>query len=231
MLRFRLMEEEKREVGLSHGGNCPRATAYLHRAYPKTPHPHLDPVRRALALEVGRALHERVRGLLEGVQQVEREVALEVAPGLVVKGHIDGLIPDPETGKLRLLEMKTLAPYGFERLVKGGEVERAYQVQVALYLEALRGEGVQEALFVALNKGDGSLHHRILPYDPALAEEGKENLRLALTLPPEEVPRAHGPDEEGRLPWQCVYCHFWTYCWPGAVPVEERGRAGLRLAP
>lgn len=230
MLKFKEFSKEKeRSIGLSQAGACPRSTAYRHRGYPETPHPHLDPVRRLLALEVGRALHDRVRSLLEGVVEMEREVALEVAPGLVVKGHIDGLIPDPETGELRLLEMKTMAPYGFERLVKGGEVERHYLVQVSLYLEALQEEGVKEALFVALNKGDGSLHHRILPYDPALAEEGKENLRLALTLPPEEVPRAHGPDEEGRLPWQCVYCAFWSHCWPQATPLEERGKALLKL--
>lgn len=87
-------------------------------------------------------------------------------------------------------------------------------VQVALYLRVLQesGEPIREALFVALNKEDGSLHQRLLSYSPEHAEKGLENLRLALTLPPEEIPRPHAPDEAGRLPWQCVYCDFWRVC-------------------
>ena len=219
--RFKpLPEEEGFRLGLSQGGTCPRSLAYRRLGYPGEPHPELDPVRRRLALEVGQAVHERVRALLEGVVDQEREVVLEVAPGLSVRGHIDGLIPDPETGVLRLLEVKTMAPYSWERLAKGGPVDRAYLVQVALYLEALAPE-VEEALFLAVNKGDGSWHARVLPYDPSLAREGKENLLQALTLPPEEIPRPHAPDGEGRLPWQCAYCAFWRHCWPGAEPVGK----------
>lgn len=229
MLKLKLPERKERTIGLSQAGNCPRSIAYRHNGYSETPHPHLDPVKRFLSLEVGRALHERVRSLIDGVQDVEREVSLEVAPGVAVQGHIDGLVPNPEDGSLLLLEMKTMAPYGFERLARGGEVDRPYLVQISLYLEALLPEGVSEALFVALNKGDGALHTRIVPYDPALAEEGKRNLALALSLPPEEVPQAHAPDERGNLPWQCTYCAFWAHCWPEAQPGEEKGKAILFL--
>ena len=223
MLKFRLPEREARRIGLSQGGTCPRSLAYAQAGYPEEPHPGLDPLRRHLALEVGRAVHDRVRALLEGVVDQEREVVLEVAPGLPVRGHIDGLVPDPETGVLRLLEIKTMAPFGWERLAKGEPVDRAYLVQVALYLEALAPEGVEEALFLAVNKGDGSFHTRLIPYMPELAQEGKENLRLALTLPPEEIPRPHAPDGEGRLPWQCGYCPFWRHCWPEAKVLQGKG--------
>lgn len=228
MFKLKLPERKERAIGLSQAGNCPRSIAYRHNGYPETPHPYLDPVKRLLSLEVGRALHDRVRSLIEGVRDMEREVFHEVLPGVVVRGHIDGLVPHPEEeGRLLLLEMKTMAPYGFERLVKGEEIDRAYLVQISLYLEALLPEGVNEALFVGLNKADGSLHTRIVPYDPALAEEGKRNLALALSLPPEKVPRAHAPDERGNLPWQCTYCAFWAHCWPQAEAREERGKAVL----
>jgi len=231
VLRFRIPERQagNRGIGLSYGGRCPRATAYRHRGFAETPHPHLDPTRRFLALEVGRALHEQVRSLLEDVRDMERRVRVEVAPGLLVEGHIDGLVPHPEDGSLLLLELKTMSPYGFEKLQKGEEVERSYLVQVNLYLEALLPEGIDRALFVALNKADGNLHTRILPFDPALAEEGKENLRKALTLPPEAIERPYAPDEKGRLPWQCAYCEFWAHCWPEAKPNGERGKPILTL--
>lgn len=222
-------EGEDERIGLSYGGSCPRSLAYRRNGYPREPHPALDKTRRFLALQVGWALHHSFRSLIQGLRDVEREVALEVPPGIWVSGHIDGLIPDPETGELRLLEIKTMAPFSWERLNKGGEVEEGYVVQVALYLRALQesGEPIREALFVALNKGDGRLHQRLLSYSPEHAEKGLENLRLALTLPPEEIPRPHAPDEAGRLPWQCVYCDFWRVCWPGARAEQDKNKAVL----
>lgn len=231
-LDFRLPSEEREgRIGLSYGGSCPRSLAYRREGYPQEPHPGLDPLRRRMALWVGQALHQAVRSAIADVRHPEREVALEVAPGLRVKGHIDGLVPDPRTGELRLLEIKTMSPYAWERLNRGGEVEEGYLIQVALYLEALKEEGeeVEEAVFLAVNKGDGSLHQRLLPYDPQHALRGKANLRMGLTLPPEQAPRAYGPDEEGRLPWQCVYCPFWRPCWPQAEPKAEGGKASLVL--
>ena len=127
-----------------------------------------------------------------------------------IKGHPDATMDG------RLVEIKSMSSYGFEKFEKG-EIDESYLYQINAYLHCL---GMTECIMVALNKDAGVLGERVITKDPNKVSDiiyRIENLKSATkdSLPQ----RPYAPDEKSILPWQCLYCAYWKHCWPGAEKI------------
>lgn len=132
-----------------------------------------------------------------------------------VFGHPDGLVLN---GALRLLEVKSMSSYGFEKF-EAGEIDDSYLAQVNCYLEAL---SLNEAVMVALNKESGVLSERIIVKDKAIVDKCTTNGAIVLMSTPDKLPdppKEYAPNDKGFYPWQCLYCSWWGRCRTNAEKV------------
>ena len=216
---------------ISSVGKCFRAAAYRYHRFPKIPHPAIDPIKRDLIFRVGDALHETFRDSLSNLIDREGSVSIRLQPrNIELRGRYDGLVVDPETGEIRLLEIKTMNPIAYDRWQRTRELEEAYYYQTQLYLHALNDRGITECVFIGIDKGSGEWQHHIYEYEPRTVRHFLAALDEAIRSNPEDAPRRYGPDEKGRLPWQCAYCDYWRHCWPEAEPQGEGGKPQLSVS-
>lgn len=62
----------------------------------------------------------------------QNTVELEVFPGIIIRGHIDGIETDPDTGIRRVLECKTTSARGVAK-----DLKERYDFQLSIYCHAL----------------------------------------------------------------------------------------------
>lgn len=87
------------------------------------------------------------------------------------KGHIDGVVDG------RLVELKTMSGYYWQKFIKEQDDDRGYLTQLHLYAHCM---GVQEASWLCLNKFTGELIEVQLDFDPYYVRRAKYVLE---TLP------------------------------------------------
>ena len=158
-------------------------------------------------------------------------------PPTVLHGHIDGIFTDL-LGVDRLLEMKALNHFGFQRLLNE-ELPLDYLTQACLYLRGLRtlSADLREAVLLVKNKNTAAYLEYRLSHDPEedlchvvelVASDGTRRA-LDVFLPGlvttalrkfEEVEqhaaaRTLPPRPFARDTWQCDYCRFGERCWQG----------------
>lgn len=135
------------------------------------------------------------------------------AAGGKLRGHIDGVIVGgPEIGVRwpALWEHKALNARSWNDLVKRGlaRAKPVYFAQVQLYMAYME---LEVALFTAINKDTQSLHHQVVPFDPAqaqaLSDRAVDILRAAEAgeLPP-RIAEAHDF-------YLCRMCAYARRCW------------------
>lgn len=130
-----------------------------------------------------------------------------------IGGHPDGIL---EADEHYLFECKSMTSFSFKAFERG-ILDSSYLAQINMYMEAL---GLHKCVVVALNKEAGVLGELILDKDPAIVEKTKKNLESVIASSPKNLPdRAFSPSEDGKLPWNCLYCSFWGICWPKAEKV------------
>ena len=140
-----------------------------------------------------------------GTQRIE----IATIDGQVMDGEIDGLIQDP-LGKTRLLEIKSINHFGFERL--DGEPLDDHRRQANLYLHGLRKAGfeIDEALILYKNKNTAAMKEFIITYDEKLAEYDIDKFEnVAEWAKSADTPaRPYDIDD-----WHCSYCRHQKLCW------------------
>ena len=125
-------------------GMCDRIYAALEQGYEPASHPAWF----QQVLDEGTAMEATIREMfVEEYQQIvegdQQEVELEIMPGIVIRGHIDGYLPDKEGDAL--WEGKKVRPSGWEAFKrKGVEWHKNYPMQVSVYMHAL---GTEHLLF------------------------------------------------------------------------------------
>jgi len=167
-------------------------------------------------------------------EQMEVEVEER---GLVLRGHIDGIITDL-LGVDRLWEHKALNCFTFDR-VWNGELPLDYITQVSIYLRGLQdvNPDITEGLLLIKNKNTAQFLELLIQYDPeadkatvieARRSDGEqrdigEEISDITHAAFEKFRVVKSHVEEGTLParqydrdhWRCSYCQFSETCWEG----------------
>jgi len=147
-----------------------------------------------------------------------------------MRGHVDGIImaaPDNIlSGVPALWECKSLNARSWRDTVKRGLAvsKPVYAAQIAVYqayMEAtVPGISANPALFTAINKDTAELHHELVPFDAALAQQMSDKAVriIQATEAGELLPRlARSPDHH-----ECRFCDWQDRCWK---LLPERGAA------
>lgn len=137
-----------------------------------------------------------------------------------LRGRPDGILDGT-----RLVEVKSMSSYGFDRFERG-DIDEGYIFQCNAGMEALK---LTETVFVGLNKDAGVLHEQIIKRDPAIVAEIRSRMAILKTATKETLPeRPYAPNEKGFYPWQCLYCAHWKTCLPNAERVLVKSSYKLK---
>lgn len=225
-------------IGLSKSGDCVRKLGYYLAGYPQSAWGW----RQSVTLDDGTRGHTVIRkDMIRSLENShfsligqEREVILRLGEHSW-KGHVDGIIQkmcglDSSIGECKdhtaikdktLLEVKTSGASTFKSLEKDG-ISYSYRCQANAYMHAT---GIHETLFLFKDKGTGKLWSFLYEFDHDIMDEVAKRL-LASTevvtkgLDPQNLAREYGPDEKGKLPFECSYCPFIKECWKDNEPVQ-----------
>ncbi|WP_232479000.1 hypothetical protein [Roseomonas rosulenta] len=136
-----------------------------------------------------------------------------VAAGGKLRGHADGVIvTGPEIG-IRwpsLWEHKALGQKSWTDLVKRGLrlSKPIYFAQVQLYMAYL---DLEVALLTALNRDTLALHHEVVPFEPAEAQQLSD--RAVDILRAAEAGELPARIAQARDFYLCRFCHYAARCW------------------
>lgn len=195
-------------------GRCIRALVYHASGVPADKFPD----RTMLVFEDGNWHEELIKDhIRKTVFQVDelkgRNQRIEIATigGKKMSGEIDGLITDP-LENTRLLEIKSINHFGFERLKEGPLDDHRRQANLYLHGLRLAGFAISEAIIIYKNKNTAAMKEFVTQYDEgqALADiamfELVKNCADGGALPS----RPYEMDD-----WHCQYCRWQTHCWEG----------------
>ncbi len=131
--------------------------------------------------------------------------------GRKMTGEIDGLITDP-LNNTRLLEIKSINHFGFERLKDGPLDDHRRQTNLYLHGLKLAGMDISEAILLYKNKNTSAMKEFIIEYDRKQALADIDMFRSVEQMADAgEIPsRPYSFDD-----WHCQYCRRQEHCWKG----------------
>lgn len=156
---------EKPIFRMSSAGKCPRALSAQRLGYPSEPAPEW----LERAANEGKMHEDWIIEQLWEECPVDRqlEVVLDY-PTFTLVGHIDGkLAIEPQ--KPKLLEIKTMGQYEFDRWMRGGWKEfPQYADQLTCYMAAT---GLEEAVYIVKNRSSGYIDRFIQRGCPSILDD------------------------------------------------------------
>ena len=106
--------------------------------------------------------------------------------------------------------MNTQAFTRFEK----GEIDDSYIDQMNANMKAC---GTLACVYVAFNKDNSVIGERIVERDEKVIAKIEANLLSVINSTKLSLPeRPFVPNEQGFLPWNCLYCQFHGTCYPKA---------------
>lgn len=203
-----------------------------------------------LAFEVGNALHETLqRTLVAHDPDVQIEVPIDLTEhlGVSLSGHTDGIVPQPVDGGDWILEIKTVAPYGFNLAVdEGPKLEHlaqagGYGIGVGathvwiVYVcksddftkKLKQGDMLEWVVGMDEDTYGGYSPRELAETDAALLRETQQYVDWGM-VPQRYIPMVGEVTEvpgygARKGQWQCRYCRHNTTCrdlGPGVVEVN-----------
>lgn len=156
--------DSKPTFRMSSAGRCPRALSAQLLSVEAEPIPSFV----MQAAEEGNWHEERIKNHFANsgwdIHDEQKEVVLEY-PSFNLVGHIDGTIDNIADRTLKLLEIKTMSQFEFDRWMKGGfKAFPNYADQVTCYMEAT---GLNECLYIVKNRSSGYEDRRIITEQPS----------------------------------------------------------------
>lgn len=219
---------DKPIIRMSAAGHCPRAISAELLGYQPEP----APAWLEMAAREGEWHEDRIKRELRAeryyVHEEQQEVSLDF-PSFRLIGHIDGKVAYEDGLKpgqeWKLLEIKSMSQFEFNRWVKGGFKEfYPYAAQVSLYMEAT---GLDKCLYIVRNRNTGYTDRRVLIQPPlALCEiidRLTEAVNRALGL---QLAEGHYDPES----LECRRCGFKDLCIPEPREINLQTRAHLDSA-
>lgn len=195
------------------GDPCLAVLAYSLRGFPaEAPQPRLS---RIFAL--GHKIEDMVLRDLRraGIPVMEKDAFTGKqftyqAFGGLLKGKADGLIEDPETGKLALLEIKSMNDALHTKCANHG-VKISHPKYYAQMQFMMGLSGIRRSLLVAYNKDNSAYLVEEVGFDEFYYGYLKARSEAVLAGVAEKV-------AETEADWRCRGCRFSDYCWQGAAP-------------
>lgn len=149
----------------------------------------------------------------------DQRITIAHIAGRPMDGEIDGLITDP-LGVVRMIEIKSINHFGFQRLEDGPLDE--HRRQANLYLHGLTTGGfpeITECLIIYKNKNTAAMKEFLIAYDEAQALADIEMFRQIEKWKAEGAipPRPYNFED-----WHCQYCRRQEFCWQNWPKEIER---------
>lgn len=206
-------EEYSYKPSPSKVGHCIRDLTYQAMGMPADPFPD-----RAMFIFEDGHIHEML--ILDHIRKTvfeltewkgkNQRITIAHIEGKVMDGEIDGLITDP-LGVVRMIEIKSINHFGFERL--DDKPLDDHRRQANLYLHGLTTGGfpeITECLIIYKNKNTSVMKEFIVVYDEAQALADIEMFRQIARWRNENKvpPRPYTFDD-----WHCQYCRRQKFCW------------------
>jgi len=210
-------------------GKCVRALVYHATAV----EPDRFPGRTLLVFEDGntheKLIKDHIRKTvfrLDELKGAKQRIFIAMIGDKKLDGEIDGLVTDPFE-YTRLLEIKSINHFGFERLKD--EPLDDHRRQANLYLHGLAKAGlpIVEGIILYKNKNTATMKEFTIRYDEAqaLADiamfENVERMAADGEIPP----RPYDFDD-----WHCGYCRWQEHCWSNYVAEVKALSENVALA-
>lgn len=206
-------DEEGKERGnplrMSSSGKCARQLAYQFHKFKPEP----LAARAILTFRLGHTIEAEIKSLIQkycsdmNITYPQDTFTFEVN-GVEIPGHVDGHIDNDW-----VLEIKSISDAGFKMLSREG-LSEDYKKQSNSYMKAT---GRKKTLFIFYCKNTSHLKEIVFEYDPKLLEDVKIRFSKVIHSTKDSLPdREYGPNDKGKLPWNCSYCAYWRHCWPTA---------------
>lgn len=214
---------------MSEIGHCARALSAKRLGYETEPEPEF----LAKAAEEGNWHHDRIRQQLMSREMIfvdckEKEVALEHPNwSFSLVGHIDGTCTanslqgnDPDNQDWRLLEIKSMSQFEFDRWMKGRFKEFPYYAdQLTCYMQAT---GLEETLYIVKNRSSGYEDRQVIKGQPSSFEDILQKLSgIELHIKTNSLVET----EYNETSLECRRCAYKALCLPepkDLLPVEEQ---------
>jgi len=183
---------------------CRRQIYYQWTNADKTPYD----ISSLLRFDVGNAVHMILMRYLfqrRNIRVVSSEVDLpyEKCNGLI-HGRADAIITIKGENELRVVDLKSIASYGFKR-VKDGEEKEEYLLQVQLYMYFF---DINKGSILYMNKDTSALFEQEVERDDKKIEKlVEEFIQLK-----EKLDRGEKPDRRKIKDWHCDWCPYKNIC-------------------
>jgi len=157
-----------------------------------------------------------------------RFTVVEARCHIEVRGRSDAILIDTDS-KVTVVENKTMNPYSFKRTVNDPDekIDAAYKCQLASYVVAFEEENPEvEMMDPVFLFEDKAFHANFKHHTPV---EEMRDLVNTMVRPQyallfkaivagkqREVSPDFGPNQSGKLPWNCNYCDVAAACWRNA---------------
>lgn len=213
------VESGKPIYRMSEAGRCARALSAQRLGYKAEPAPEW----LERAADEGRWHEGRIKNYLANsgwdIHDEQKEVCLD-DPTFILVGHIDGTINNIVDRTLKLIEIKSMSQYEFDRWMKTGfKGFPEYAAQLTCYMEAT---GLSEALYIVKNRSSGYEDRQVITQQPSSMIEIESKLMHVEEWVKKEslVSADYDPNSI-----ECKRCTYKALCAPEPVqlkPFEER---------
>lgn len=176
-------------------------------------------------------LHEegvREKLFREGYQIISTQdiAEIEVMPGVIIRGHTDGVLAPPDGGGNQLLEVKSMSNKVFDRWIKNGfEGFGKYAYQISAYMQA---NPDLDVLYYAKRREDGFPNTQIIKAgEPPIS--WKDIRKKVLTVESHRRKRASFPDcDLGKQDqWWCPLWYLHDETEPDIEEMTDEDQAVL----
>ena len=166
------------------------------------------------------------------IQMHAQQTVKTMVNGFEVLGHADGWGKRDSDGLWEHIEIKTAAPFGFDKFKAEGP-DDSYIKQAHILMKSDLGikRNIKHSRFFFMNKATGNIWDQLIDFDPAVFEEMEREILLvegkdAPDRPFEPIDETYYRKPTGRqkLFWACSYCSFTAECWPEAKKEFKSGR-------
>lgn len=198
------ISESRDYIGASQIGHSCDRLLWLNRYQPKEEKLNY---RQHDIFERGNLEEDRIIAHLDrcGFKVMQQQVGVKYKS---LKGHVDAVIKDKDTGDSIVLEMKTMNDRSFKAWLKNGSQETnfTYFIQCQCYMGLL---GINKALLVVRNKNDETLAEEIIEFDKNIYElhlKKMERIEGAKQMP-------LGFKALEKQHFSCKWCKYKQECW------------------
>lgn len=213
--------QNKMQFRMSSAGQCARALSAEYLGYK----PEAKPDWLETAANEGRWHEERLvqelltenKNIIIGDRQLEVKIE---QPAFMLLGHIDGIISKPvifsNGGWIRLLEIKSMSQYEFDRWMKDKfDGFQEYADQIACYMQAT---GLKETAYYVKNRSSGYIDKAIIRLEDIACDDCDFGQRLIIIFDKLETVAAHVAKKElmpavcDMSTLQCKRCFYKYLC-------------------